>query len=148
MQYSEGTIGRVFTLRLEEDERVPDCIEQFAKEHDIKTAYCAMLGGVDGGNIVVGPKDGEAPTIAPMLHAITGAHEVAALGTIFSDEEGSPILHMHAALGRDGKTRTGCIRPGLDVWLVGEVIIMEILGTDMIRKTEAKSGLKLLSKRD
>lgn len=146
MQYSEGGIGRVFTLRLEDDERVPDVIEEFARNHDIKRAMCTMIGGVDKGNIVVGPRDGEAPIIDPMLHAIDDAHEVAALGTIFPDEDGAPILHMHAALGRDGKTRTGCIRPGLDVWLVGEVIIMEILGSDMLRKTEEKSGLKLLSK--
>ncbi|WP_319543018.1 PPC domain-containing DNA-binding protein [uncultured Pseudodesulfovibrio sp.] len=147
MQYSEGTIGRVFTLRLEEGERVPDCIEHFAKEHDIKTAMCTMIGGIDNGNIVVGPKDGKEPIIDPILYPINGAHEVAALGTLFPNEEGKPILHMHAALGRDGKTRTGCIRPGLDVWLVGEVIIMEILNTDMLRKKEPKSGLALLSKK-
>lgn len=147
MQYSEGTIGRVFTLRLEEDERVPDCIEQFAEEHDIKTAMCTMIGGIDGGNIVVGPKDGNAPIIDPILHPISGAHEVAALGTLFPDENDKPVLHMHAALGRDGKTHTGCIRPGLDVWLVGEVIIMEILNTDMLRKKEPKSGLALLAKK-
>jgi len=146
MQYSEGKIGRVFTLRLDAGERVPDCIEQFAKEHDIKTAHCTMLGGIDGGNIVVGPEDGNTSPITPMLHTINGAHEVAAVGTLFSDEEGTPVLHMHAALGRDGKTRTGCIRPGLDVWLVGEVIIFEILETDMLRKTDKKSGFKLLSK--
>lgn len=146
MQYSEGTIGRVFTLRLENGEQVPDCIEQFAIEHNIKAAHCTMIGGVNKGNIVVGPKDGNAPVIDPMLHAINDAHEVAAIGTIFTNEEGTPVLHMHAALGRDGRTRTGCIRPGLDVWLIGEVIIIEILGTDMLRKKEIKSGLALLSK--
>jgi len=146
MQYSEGSIGRVFTLRLEDDERVPDCIEQFAKDKNIKAAHCTMIGGVDKGNIVVGPKDGNAPVIDPILHAVNGAHEVAAVGTIFPNEEGTPVLHMHAALGREGKTRTGCIRPGLDVWLVGEVIIMEILNTDMLRKKEEKSGLALLCK--
>ena len=146
MQYSEGTIGRVFTLRLDNDERVPDCIELFARDHNIKSAHCTLIGGIAKGNIVVGPKYGEANVIDPILHPISGAHEVAAVGTIFSDEDGNPILHMHAALGRDGKTHTGCIRPGLDVWLVGEVIIMEILDSGMIRKTEPKSGLKLLSK--
>lgn len=146
MQYSEGSIGRVFTLRLEDGERVPDCIEQFAAEHDITTGLCTLLGGIDSGNIVVGPKDGDAPIIDPILHGISGAHEVLGMGTLFPDEAGKPVLHMHAALGRDGKTRTGCIRPGLDVWLVGEVVIMEILNTDMLRKKEAKSGLALLCK--
>jgi len=147
MQYSEGTIGRVFTLRLEDGERVPDCIEQFAKEHDIMVAHCTLIGGIDKGNIVVGPEDGDAPVIEPMLFPIEAAHEVAAMGTLFPNEDGVPVLHMHAALGRDGKTHTGCIRPGLDVWLVGEVIIMEILNTDMLRKKDTKSGLTLLAKR-
>lgn len=146
MQYSEGSIGRIFTLRLEDGERVPDCIEQFAKDKNIKTAFCTMIGGIDKGNIVVGPEDGAIMPPDPMLHAINDAHEVAAVGTLFPNEEGTPVLHMHAALGRNGKTRTGCIRPGLDVWLVGEVIIMEILNTDMLRKKDEKSGLALLCK--
>ncbi|MBI9080188.1 MAG: DNA-binding protein [Pseudodesulfovibrio sp.] len=146
MQYSEGSIGRIFTLRLENGEKIPDCIEQFAREKNIKAALCTMIGGVDKGTLVVGPEDGNDPIITPILHAIDTAHEVSATGTIFPDEEGTPVLHMHAALGREGKTRTGCIRPGLDVWLVGEVIIMEILNTDMLRKKEKKSGLALLCK--
>ena len=146
MQYSEGSIGRIFTLRLENGERVPDCIEQFAREHDVRTALCTLLGGIDEGNIVAGPKDGAATVIDPILYPISGAHEVLGTGTLFPDEAGEPVLHMHAALGRNGDTHTGCIRPGLDVWLVGEVVIMEILGTDMLRKKEAKSGLALLCK--
>ena len=146
MQYSQGTIGRVFTLRLEDDERIPDCIEQFAREHDIRTAQCIMIGGMDNGHVVAGPRDGDSPVIDPILCPIEGAHEVVALGTLFPDESGRPVLHMHAALGRDGQTRTGCVRPGLDVWLVGEVIITEIVGTDMLRRKEAQSGLALLCK--
>ena len=146
MQYSEGKIGRIFTLRLEDGERVPDCIEEFARTHGIQTAMCTLLGGIDNGNIVTGPRDGATPVIDPILYPISDAHEVLGMGTLFPDEAGEPILHMHAALGRDGETHTGCIRPGLDVWLVGEVVIMEILDTDMLRKKEAKSGLALLCK--
>ncbi|MBG0791047.1 MAG: DNA-binding protein [Desulfovibrionaceae bacterium] len=146
MHYSEGKIGRIFTLRLEDGERVPDCIERFAAEHAVKTGLCVLLGGIGGGNIVAGPRDGDAPVIDPILHPVIGAHEVLGMGTLFPNEAGEPVLHMHAALGRDGDTRTGCIRPGLDVWLVGEVMILEILGTDMLRKKDAKSGLALLAK--
>jgi len=147
MQYSQGNVGRVFTLRLENGERLPDCLEQFAKEHDIKAALCTLIGGADQGNVVAGPKDGEAAVIDPFLCPVREAHEVLGLGTLFPDESGTPVLHMHAALGRDGETLTGCIRPGLDVWLVGEVIIMEIEGTDMLRKVEVESGLALLTKK-
>jgi len=147
MQYSEGRVGRVFTLRLEDNERVPDVIEAFAREKKIEAAFCALLGGVDNGTIVTGPRDGEAPVIDPILFPIVGAHEAAAVGTIFADESGAPTLHMHAVLGRDGTARAGCIRPGLDVWLVGEVIIIEILGTDMLRRRDPASGFALLAKR-
>ncbi|MEF2231077.1 MAG: PPC domain-containing DNA-binding protein [Pseudodesulfovibrio sp.] len=147
MQYSEGRVGRVFTLRLEDGEQVPGVIEQFARDKGVKAAFCALLGGIDNGTIVTGPRDGEAPVIDPILFPIVGAHEAAAVGTIFADESGAPVLHMHAALGRDGKTRAGCIRPGLDIWLVGEVVIIEILGTDMLRKKDPASGFALLAKR-
>jgi predicted DNA-binding protein with PD1-like motif len=146
MQYSQGKVGRVFTLRLEDGERLPDCLEQFAKEHDIKTALCTLIGGADKGNVVSGPKDGEAPIIDPILCPVREAHEVLGLGTLYPDEDGVPVLHMHAALGRDGETVTGCIRPGLDVWLVGEVIIMEIEGSELLRKQDAQYGLCLLTK--
>jgi hypothetical protein len=52
-------------------------------------------------------------------------HEIAGVGTIFPDESGAPVLHMHAAMGRDGVTRAGCIRPGIEVWQLGEVVILE-----------------------
>lgn len=147
MQYSQGTLGRVFTLRLEDGERIPDAIETFARGQAIACGLCFMLGGADNGHLVVGPRDGESPVIDPILHAIGAPHEVAAVGTLFPGEDGAPSLHMHAALGREGRTATGCIRPGLDVWLVGEVVIIEIAGTDMIRRREPKSGLALLCKR-
>ncbi len=32
MKFSEGRIGRVFILRLEDKDKIPECIEQFADE--------------------------------------------------------------------------------------------------------------------
>ncbi|EGB13448.1 protein of unknown function DUF296 [Pseudodesulfovibrio mercurii] len=146
MQYSQGNVGRVFTLRLENGERLPDCLEQFAREHDIRTALCTLIGGADNGNVVSGPKDGAARVIDPILCPVRGAHEVLGLGTLFPDENGDPVLHMHAALGRAGETLAGCIRPGLDVWLVGEVVVVEIEGSDFLRKKDNESGATLLTR--
>lgn len=145
MQYAEGTLGRIFTLRLEDGDTMPECIETFAREHHIERAFCTMLGGIGKGELVVGPEDSETRQITPMKHPIRSPHEALAHGTISPDEEGTPTLHMHAALGRNNQTQTGCIRPGVDVWLVGEVIIMEICGSNMLRKYDEASGFKLLS---
>jgi uncharacterized protein len=143
---SQGSMGRVFTLRLEDGDRIPECIERFAAEQGIEAAFCSLVGGIDNGNLVVGPEDGTAETLTPMFHTVHGAHEAVAVGAIFSNIEGKPILHMHAALGREEATTTGCVRPGLDVWTVAEVVLMEILGTDMVRKHDPKIGLELLGK--
>jgi predicted DNA-binding protein with PD1-like motif len=69
---------------------------------------------------------------------------VSGVGTLFLDDEGQPILHMHMACGRQGATITGCVRRGVKVWHVMEVVITELLDTPARRMTEPPLGLKLL----
>jgi uncharacterized protein len=145
MQYSEGTIGRVFVLRLEQGERLPDTIEDFAQDHDLVCAMVLYVGGAkDRSRLVVGPEAGRGDVIVPMIHVLDGIQEVMGVGTLFPDEAGKPVLHMHAAAGREGKATVGCTRPGIEVWLVGEVVLLEILGTEGQRKKSSQSELKLL----
>jgi predicted DNA-binding protein with PD1-like motif len=59
-------------------------------------------------------------------------------------ENGKTGMHMHAAMGRSGKTTTGCIRPGVKTWLVAEAIVYEITGIDAKRVLDNKSGFALL----
>ena len=79
-----------------------------------------------------------------MLHELAGVHEIAGVGTIFPDESGKPVLHMHAALGREGITRAGCVRKGVDIWRVGEVIMIELLDNSATRKLDPSTGFELL----
>ena len=144
MKASEGQIGRVFVIRLEDGDVVPTCIETFAAEQRIAVGQVIMLGGVIGGQVVVGPRRSDEMPPEPMLVPLDGAHEVVGVGIIAPDEEGKPVLHIHAALGRAGKTTTGCLRPGVNTWLVGEVILYEILGTKAARVAHEKSGFELL----
>jgi hypothetical protein len=39
---------------------------------------------------------------------------------------------------------SGCLRPGVKTWLVGEVILYEIAGTKATRVMDGESGLALL----
>lgn len=145
MKYSQGNLGRIFVIRLEDGDRLPDILEKFAAEHGVLRATCIMVGGIDsGGKIVVGPEDGTMRPPVPIPFELEGVHEVAAVGTIFPNETGKPILHMHAALGREGITRTGCIRLGVEAWLVTEVILLEIIDNDARRLTDPESGFELL----
>jgi predicted DNA-binding protein with PD1-like motif len=145
MKYSEGQIGRVFVLSLDDGDQLPRAIEDFAADKGIKSGMCILVGGIDdGGTIVVGPRNRETMPPDPMLFKLSGVHEVAAIGTLFPDESGKPKLHMHAALGRDGATSTGCIRPGVDVWKLGEVVLLEILNSSARRRMDPATGFAVL----
>ena len=144
MKAGEGKIGRVFVIRLEDGDVIPDCIEKFAEEKGVSVGHVILIGGVGPGEIVVGPRRSDEMPPEPIQLPVDGAHEAVGTGVLAPNEDGKPVLHIHAALGRAGKTVTGCLRPGIDTWLVGEVIIYEILGTDAVRIMDEKSGFSLL----
>jgi predicted DNA-binding protein with PD1-like motif len=144
MKASEGRIGRVFVTRLEDGDVVPDCIERFAEEKGISVGQVILVGGIGSGDVVVGPRDSEERPPQPILLPIDGAHEVVGVGVIAPGEDGKPVLHIHAALGRSGQTLTGCLRPGITTWLVGEAIIYEITGVKATRLPDKASGFNLL----
>ena len=144
MKWCQGQLGRVFIIRLEDGDVLPRCIEHFAEENGVATGHVVLVGGVGGGEVVVGPRRSDQSPPEPMLLPIDGAHEVAGVGVIALGEDGKPHLHMHAALGRSGKTTTGCLRPGVITWLVGEAILYEITGTEAVRIADEGSGFALL----
>lgn len=148
MKASEGHVGRVFVIRLEDGDVVPECIERFAEKKGISVGHVILLGGVGGGEVVVGPRRSEERPPEPMLLPVDGAHEIMGVGVIAPGENGRPILHIHAALGRSGQTMSGCLRPGVTTWLVGEVILYEIVGTNAVRVREKDSGFMLLDVED
>lgn len=145
MRYEEAKMGRVFVLRLEDGEIVHEVIETFAREHQLRAAALIILGGAaDGSTLVVGPREDRILPVIPMTHILANAHEVAGTGTLFPDEDGAPVLHMHMACGRRAETITGCISKGVKVWRVMEVILFELLDTRAVRRQEPPTDFKLL----
>jgi predicted DNA-binding protein with PD1-like motif len=145
MKCSEGRLGRVLVLRLDDGEILHDCVEKTAGERHIQRAAVLVLGGADrGSRLIVGPEDGRAEVIAPVLTELAGESEIAGIGTLFPDDEGKPSLHMHASCGRGEKSVTGCVRAGVKTWLIQEVIMIELLGLGSKRITDPRSGFKLL----
>jgi predicted DNA-binding protein with PD1-like motif len=144
MKASEGKLGRVFIIRLEDGDAVPASIEHFAEEKKISVGQVILIGGIGDGEVVVGPRRSNEMPPEPMLVPVDGVHEVVGVGIIAPGKKGKPKLHIHASLGRAGKTTTGCLRPGVTTWLVGEVIIFEILGTDAVRLPDKKATFELL----
>jgi predicted DNA-binding protein with PD1-like motif len=144
MRHAEAGIGRTFVIRLEDGDRLPGALEDFAREHGVARGVCLLLGGAGGGRIVVGPERGEDLPPLPVELPLVGVHEMAGVGTIFPDAGGAPSLHLHAAFGRGAETKTGCIRPGVDVWKVAEVVLLELVGTTARRAKDLATGFTLL----
>jgi predicted DNA-binding protein with PD1-like motif len=144
MMASEGHIGRVFVIRLEEGDVLPESLERFAQDNRVSVGHVVLIGGIGKGQIVVGPRVSDERPPDPMLLPVDGAHEVVGIGVIAPGEDGKSTLHIHASLGRSGNTMTGCLRPGVSTWLVGEAILYEILEAKVARVRDSESGLPLL----
>jgi len=78
MKYSETNINRIFVIRLEDGDRLPDVVEEFARKKGITSGCCLFLGGVkDRSEIVTGPETEDGMPPLPMHLLLTGTHEVA-----------------------------------------------------------------------
>lgn len=145
MKYSEATQGRMFIIRLEDGEIFHEEIERFARQQGIERAFLNVVGGADkGSRLVVGPEESRANPVNAMVHELYDAHEIVGTGTLFPDDAGNPVVHLHMACGREENTVTGCVRSGVKVWYVMEVIMIELLNSSARRMPDSATGFKLL----
>jgi predicted DNA-binding protein with PD1-like motif len=87
MKASEGRLGRVFVIRFEDGDKLPECIERFAEEKGVTTGHVILVGGIGSGRVVVGPENAEDRPPQPMLLPISGVNEVAGVGCL-------PLMRM------------------------------------------------------
>lgn len=143
MQYRVGEIGRVVVARFSNSEDLLEGLKEIAKKEDLRAAVFQVVGGLKGGEFVVGPEKEEMPP-KPVWRVLEESHEVLGIGTIFwkGDE---PLVHFHGAYGKKDNVRMGCLRKGAEVFLILEVIILELKGINAERVSDSDSGLPLLS---
>jgi len=51
---------------------------------------------------------------------------------------------MHAVFGRGNAVVAGCIRRGVQTWVIGEVVVIELTGCSASRRLDTLSGFELL----
>jgi predicted DNA-binding protein with PD1-like motif len=145
MKYARADKGRVFVVRLDDGEILHEKIEEFAASMGIRAAALVALGGADRGSVlVVGPEKGRALPVQPMERVLGGVHEITGTGTIFPDESGKPVLHMHISCGRKDSAVTGCVRRGVKVWRVVELVLFEIDCPSAKRVHDSAAGFSML----
>lgn len=136
MQYSEGQIGRVFVVRIDDGEDMLLSLRQFVLDKNIRAGSIHFLGALMNGRMVTGPEE---PVIPPVPHFVMfeGGWEVFGIGTIYPGE-GGPHIHYHASVGRSGHALTGCLREKATTYLVVEAVIMEFTGLSARREFDDK----------
>ena len=142
MNYTQGNLGRVFVARLEDGESVYTAVEEIATREGVSSAAVLAVGGMRKGKVVTGPVS---PTGKIVAHyeEFDDARELVGVGTVFP-QDGKPSLHFHAGIGRGDSALVGCPRAGMSVFLVLEVVIIELLGVNAQRMPDKASGLNLL----
>ena len=142
MDYTQGSLGRVFVARLTDGESVYEAVEEIARREGVSAAVVLAVGGMRQGKVVTGP---ESPTgrIVPHYEEFDDARELVGVGTVFLSE-GAPSLHLHAGIGRGDSALVGCPRAGMAVFLVLEVVMIELLGIAAERAMDEEAGLRLL----
>ncbi len=132
MQYTEGQLGRIFVVRIDDGEDMLTSLHRFISEKLIQAGSILFLGALMNGRMVTGPEE---PVIPPTPHFVMfeGGWEVFGVGTIFPGEAG-PHVHYHASVGRSGHALTGCLREKATTYLIVEVVIMEFTGLSARRE--------------
>jgi predicted DNA-binding protein with PD1-like motif len=143
MQYSEGSLGRVFVLRMDHGEDLIESLQRFLQEKKIESCTALFMGALRDGRAVTGP---ELPVVPPTPHyeAFESAWEVFGMATIYPSNEGMK-LHIHSAMGRGQQSILGCIRDKAEVYLIVEAVLFEICGLSAKRAWDEKMQLYLLS---
>lgn len=146
MQYRVGSIGRVVLAKIEHGDDLLLEIEKILIKEKIESAIMYMIGAMQEASLVVGPQTAIVPP-EPVWRKFNDGRELLGIGTAFCDENG-PHVHLHASIGRGDEPLTGCIRQESQVYLVVELIILELLNTDGIRTLDEITGLNLLGFRE
>ncbi len=138
MNYQTGRAGRIFYIRLDDGDDLHESVIEVVMREKVQCAWLQVFGGLKSAGVVIGPKEPVMPP-EPVWKTIEDAREILGTGSIFWDDE-KPLIHLHAALGHHGETLTGCVRRDSRVYLIAEVMLIEVKGIEVSRPWFDKGG--------
>lgn len=143
MDYRTGRIGRVIWMRLDDGDDLIECVKELAVQEKLERALVLVLGGLGRAEMVVGPREAVIPP-EPIWASFTDGREILALGTLAPGPDG-PNLHLHTGAGRgEEPTLIGCLKGKNQVYLLAEVVLLELADLDAYRALDRASGFNLL----
>ncbi|MBU0673745.1 MAG: DUF296 domain-containing protein [Proteobacteria bacterium] len=143
MEYRHGSSGRIFCIRFDEGDDFLTDLTGLIRKEQVRQGWFHIIGGLREAEVVTGPKEPVMPP-EPVWAKLETAQETLGTGTIFWDGD-EPRIHLHAAMGHHGDTLTACVRKGTKVYLILEVILIEIIGIAADRPWFKEGGFNRLN---
>jgi len=131
-------IGRTFIIRMERGDYLLESLAELARKEKIKNAVLVCgIATFDEVKIRMATTVGF-PLKYTALH-LKEPLELASLdGTIINYEP-----HVHGVVGNTDRTWAGHLSDGCRILYLGEVVVQELLGNDLVRKEDG-NGVKLI----
>jgi predicted DNA-binding protein with PD1-like motif len=138
MGFKELGVGRSLIARAEYDSDIIKFVTKLVKKNEIMTATFTAIGALKDAKL--GFYDQEKHEYLETL--LSAPQEIASCVGNVSLKEGEPFVHAHAVLADgNGDTRGGHLLEGKV--FAAEVHLTELLGTRLVRKNDAITGLWL-----
>lgn len=144
MKYSKGKTGRIFVARFDNGDDLTGDLKQLAEKEGIEAGIVYVIGALKDASLVVGPEECTLPPV-PVWREFNDCREILGIGTLFRDDSGEPVLHLHGAICRGDTTLMGCVRGEAGVYLVAEAIVLEMVDTGAVKEFDPSTGLKMLN---
>ena len=148
MQYSEGRLGRVFVVRIDDGEDFLAIMHDFIRNKAVQDRDHPFSRRPQAGTD--GDRSRGSGTFPPIriLSCLKEAGRWWA-SALSSPGDDGPFIHYHASVGRAGHALTGCLREKAVTYIVAEAIVLEFTGLDIRRQFDEKTQVILpVHKRD
>ena len=132
MQYQQGRTGRIFIAKMDHQDDLLTELKKLAEAEEIQTAVFYLIGALEKAQLVSGPKECVIPP-EQLWRDFQDGREIVGIGTVFRNEQKEVLIHLHGAMGKGDLVQMGCLRSNTKVYLVAEVIMLEILDTTALK---------------
>lgn len=139
--FASNKAGRTFILCMERGDFLREQITELCRSNGISNAVVVSgIAALDTVNMQMSNTTGF-PIKYDVLR-LTGPTELASMdGTIINGEP-----HIHGVVGKADRTWAGHLLDGCRILYLGEVVIQEIPGIDLVRKPD-ENGVMLISEK-
>jgi predicted DNA-binding protein with PD1-like motif len=138
MSFVKLDVGRNLVVRAKHDSDIVEFLTELAKKNRIMVATFTAIGALKYAKL--GFYDQRTHEYVETL--LSAPQEIASCVGNISMKEGEPFVHAHAVLAdRDGNTKAGHLLEGKV--FAAEVHLIELVGTKLVRKNDAATGLSL-----